>query len=264
MENWIIKPLDLGFEDLSNNAGLAATLPYLGFYLTNGKQKILVDNGMSEHYVEYVSKLWGPCGGGEDPVRKAFDENKIKLSDIDLVIYTHLHFDHVGNCHLFPKAIHVFQLDDLKEMIDPTPSAEYYCVFDKEVIGKFKKLKCERVCGDIEISKGLKLFHTPGHSKGSQCVMVSTINGDYLLAGDLFHFNLFAFPEINVWTQYHEGRTIEIDKEFKEWLFSSLWKVIFDHYTWYRSQYRMKPMLQGREFLLGGHEPSVLRKTFGI
>jgi N-acyl homoserine lactone hydrolase len=264
MKNWRIAALDYGWEDDNNGAGLTATLPYLGFYLTNDKYKVLVDNGISDDFVEEEIRTWNfPCKGGAEYVLKELDRVKVKPDDIDIVVYTHFHFDHVGNCHLFPKATHLFQDAEWKEMVDPLPSMQELKVFDREMIPKLEKLKCQRLSGDVELLEGLKLLLTPGHSAGSQSLQVSTKDGTYIIAGDLFHCNFLAYPEINTWKDYHSGNEIAFTAELKTWLRRLLWSIVYDHYSWFRSQYRIRPLLRGREFLLGGHEPSILGKTFG-
>ena len=42
-----------------------------------------------------------------------------------------------------------------------------------------------RVDGDCEIMPGLQLLLTPGHSFGSQSVLVKTFEGNYIIPGDL-------------------------------------------------------------------------------
>ena len=159
--------------------------------------------------------------------------------------------------------MHIFQDAEWKELVDPLPSMMNPKVFDQTLIPKFAELKCQRVAGDVEILDGLKLMHVPGHSSGSQCLQVSTKDGAYIIAGDLFHCSFMAYPEINVWTQMHDGKVVEFTKELKDWLRRLLFGIIFDHYAWYRSSYRILLMLRGPEFLIGGHEPSMIGKTFG-
>jgi glyoxylase-like metal-dependent hydrolase (beta-lactamase superfamily II) len=263
MASWTIKPLNFGYEECNNGADLLGTIPFLGFYLTDGNHKVLCDNGIqSDYIVDGKSHLGYPAGGGEDYVLTSLDNIQVKPDDIDLVIYTHLHMDHAGNCHLFPKATHMFQDAEWKELVDPLPSMIRMQVFDQNVIPQLKKLKCQRLAGDVELIDGLKLIHTPGHTAGSQCLQVTTKQGDYILAGDLFFFNIIAYPETDEWTLM-DGTVTQATQEFKDWIFAVFSAIVFDHYAWYKSQYRIRALLRKPEYLLPGHEPSLLGKTFG-
>jgi len=263
MALWKIKSLNFGYEECTNGTGLVGTIPYLGFYLTDGMHKVLCDNGIKDDFiVDGINKGGFPAGGGEDYVLTALEEIQVKPDEIDMVIYTHFHNDHAGNCHLFPRATHFFQDTEWKELVDPLPSMIHLKIFDQSIIPRFSKLKCQRLAGDAELLDGLKLIHTPGHTAGSQCLQVSTREGDYILAGDLFHVNIMAYPETNVWTQM-DGTVTEATPSFKDWIYSLFASIIFDHYAWFKSQYRVKALLRGPEHLIPGHEPSVLGKSFG-
>jgi glyoxylase-like metal-dependent hydrolase (beta-lactamase superfamily II) len=118
MINWTIYPLTLGWIEAPKSflttgldADIVIRVPYLGYYLTNGDHKILIDNGINSKYI-VNGKAWAglPACGGEEYVINELNRLKINPEDIEIVIYTHLHNDHVGNCHLFTNAKHVFQI----------------------------------------------------------------------------------------------------------------------------------------------------------
>ena len=73
MTHWTIKPLVLGTIEVKKeqlttglDVGLPLTVPYLGFYLTDGKHKVLADNGINAKYI-VDGKAWAgsPAEGGE-------------------------------------------------------------------------------------------------------------------------------------------------------------------------------------------------------
>ena len=117
--HWKIYPLVFGWITAPKSfitSGLDANIlikgPYLGFYLTDGKHKVLVDNGINGKYI-VNGKAWAgmPAEGGEKNVIAELARVGVTCEDIQYVLYTHLHNDHVGNCHQFPNALHVFQND---------------------------------------------------------------------------------------------------------------------------------------------------------
>jgi glyoxylase-like metal-dependent hydrolase (beta-lactamase superfamily II) len=109
------------------------------------------------------------------------------------VIITHLHYDHVGNFEIFPRA--TFHLQD-REMAYAT--GRYMCharlrmPFDVEnVTGMVRELYRGRVAfhdGDEEIASGLSLHLVGGHSHGLQFVRVHTARGWVVVASDAAHF----------------------------------------------------------------------------
>ena len=270
MAQWKIRPLVYGTIEVTKelvmtglDMGMPHKAPYLGFYVTDGDCKILVDTGINARYI-VDGKAWGslPAEGGESHVLQAIEEIEISVEDIDMVIYTHLHNDHAGNCHLFPGAVHVFQDTEWKELLDPLPSAMIRGDYDQSVITVLKEMNCQRVAGDVEILDGIRLILTPGHTTGSQCLLVSTRDGIYNLTGDTINALPNAFPQMNEWTQM-DGTVLSITPAPEHWGPAVPSSIVYDHYAWYRSIYRIHALLRGPEFLIPGHEPSVVGKTFG-
>jgi glyoxylase-like metal-dependent hydrolase (beta-lactamase superfamily II) len=267
---WTIKPLVYGTIEVKKDqltvgldVGLPITVPYMGFYLTDGSNRVLVDNGINAKYI-VDGKAWAgsPATGGEQMVLASLEGLGVSPDDIQCVIYTHLHNDHAGNCHLFPKALHVFQEAEWKELLDPLPSMRIRGDFDQSLIPELEKLDCQKLVGDVELMEGLQLILTPGHTAGSQCVLASTKDGVYNLAGDTIHVLPIAFPDMTKMTLM-DGTTLPITPAPKHWGPAVPSSLVYDHYAWFRSIYRIKSMLRERRFLLPGHEPSLVGKTFG-
>ena len=105
--------------------------------------------------------------------------------DIDVLICTHLHPDHVGNNDLFPNAIWFARVEE-----NPEP---FY----------------RKVRSDLELIPGVRMFHTPGHTRGSMSVEVETPAGRYVIAGDAFptqgNFDEWVPPLI----KYDEGAAVK-------------------------------------------------------
>ncbi len=269
MSSWTIHVLYLGDIEVTKemitvgvDVGLKVTLPYLGFVITDGRKNILFDTGINAKYI-VDGKAWAgrPAKGGEAYLLKALDEVGLRPDDVDMVVYSHLHNDHAGNCHLFPNSIHVFQKDEWKELLDPLPSMMVRGDFDQAVIAVLAEMKCYRVHGDVRIGEGLKLYRTPGHTAGSQILEVTTQKGKYILAGDTVHINHIAFPELTELVTM-EGETIKITPAAKLYGPAIPSSLVYDHYAWYDSIYKIKAMLAGPEFLLAGHESSLFGKSF--
>ena len=270
MNKWKIYPMIFGWIECPKNflttgldAELIIKIPYLGYFLNNGTNKVLIDNGINSKYI-VDGKAWAglPAGGGEDYIASAFEKIDVDMSEIETVIYTHLHNDHAGNCHLFPNAVHIFQDAEWKELLDPLPSMKIRGDFDQSLISTMKRLNCQRVVGDAEILEGLSLILTPGHTAGSQCIIVETAKGKYLISGDTIHIRHIDYGHINTLKTMYNN-IIEVTPAPKEWDEISPSSLVYDHYAWYRSIYRIKSMFKNPEYVLTGHGPYLVHNIFG-
>jgi glyoxylase-like metal-dependent hydrolase (beta-lactamase superfamily II) len=112
---------------------------------------------------------------------------------VDQVILTHLHYDHAGSLHAFPRAR--FHAQDAEAayatgrcMCHPTLRRPYDV---EDVVGFVRAVHANRVVfhdGVSELASGLTLHRIGGHSKGLQIVRVWTRRGFVVLASDATHF----------------------------------------------------------------------------
>ena len=122
----------------------------------------------------------------------------LKLLGVDAaqaedVIITHMHYDHIGNFDLFPKA--QFHLQD-SEMAYATgrymatPFFSHAFEVD-EVVAMVRNVYKGRVSfydGDVELAPNISLHHVGGHTKGLQVVRLWTRSGWLVLASDASHY----------------------------------------------------------------------------
>lgn len=270
MTNWTIDVLDFGVINCPKDAitvgvdvGLIVDLPYLGFLVTDGVHKVLVDCGINERFI-VDGKAWGnfPAKGGVKYVVDALEKNNTKPEDIEMVLYTHLHNDHTGACHLFKNAKHVFQYDEWRDLLDPLPSMKIRGDFDQAVIPILSQLDCVRIEGDFEILEGLKMIKTPGHTAGSATYAVTTEKGVYLLTGDTAILRHNLFPKMSEATSI-DGKTFKITPAPDNYGPAIPSSLVYNHYEWYKSIYKIQAMLKSNpEFALCGHEFSIVNKRF--
>ena len=102
----------------------------------------------------------------------------IAAEEVDLVIQTHLHFDHTAFASRFPKARVMVQKRELDFARNPHPV--WAGLYDPKL---FQNLKLEVVDGDYKISDDVNILFTPGHSPGGQSVSVKTAKGTAVIAG---------------------------------------------------------------------------------
>ncbi|MBM9466333.1 N-acyl homoserine lactonase family protein [Nakamurella sp. YIM 132084] len=136
--------------------------------------RVLVDTGMTELH---------PAVADMDPRLFPLGEQPgVDLGSIDIVVNTHLHFDHCGGNRLFAgRPIHVQrrELDDARSRDDYTirewvdaPGVQYVAVD-----------------GESELLPGIRLVPAPGHTPGSQLVVIATGARPVVIAGDTAVFS---------------------------------------------------------------------------
>ena len=139
--------------------------------------RVLVDTGMTELH---------PAVADMDPrLTPLSTQADFDVAGIDVVVNTHLHFDHCGGNHLFSgKPIYVQrrELDDARSKDDYTirewveaPGVQYV-----------------PVDGELEVLPGVRLVPTPGHTPGSHVVVIETAGRPVVICGDtaVFHAEL--------------------------------------------------------------------------
>ena len=123
--------------------------------------RVLVDTGLTALHpavADLGPRLRTPIAPELDP------------AGIDLVVNTHLHFDHCGGNHLFagtPVYVQRLELHDarteddytIREWVD-APGVRYV-----------------PVDGELELLPGVRLLPAPGHTPGTQVVVVETGGG---------------------------------------------------------------------------------------
>jgi N-acyl homoserine lactone hydrolase len=122
--------------------------------------------------------------------------------DVDIVVLTHLHFDHAGNFKAFPNARIVCQRREYelwKEAIagipDTSPGKSLWMLssMDLDVFKQFEDAvadgRVDFVDGDAEISAGVHCrLAADSHTFGSQWVEVETAAGPHVIAGDCVYW----------------------------------------------------------------------------
>ena len=148
---------------------------------------VLVDTGVGNKYNEKFAEIYGVVNAGdptqlEDGIRHAgFDPEAI-----DIVLNTHLHFDHAGGNTVldelgqirpsFPNARHVVQKGELEFAHSQNERIRAsYLLENFEPITKAGLW--EVVEGVTEVTKGVEVLPTPGHTPHHQSVLIKS-DGD--------------------------------------------------------------------------------------
>jgi glyoxylase-like metal-dependent hydrolase (beta-lactamase superfamily II) len=150
------------------------------WYIEGPTKKIIVDTGDTAE--ELASR--GLTGKKDLQLPEdALGKLGLKPSDIDIVIVTHLHPDHIALAHKYTRAKFIVQRRELAEALYPHPiGAPTYKPFNKS-FKPYENLNYEVIEGDKEIVDGIKVLLTPGHTPGTQSVAIETVNGLAVIFG---------------------------------------------------------------------------------
>ena len=131
--------------------------------------RVLVDTGMTELH---------PAVADLDPRLRPLSEQDFDLAGVDIVVNTHLHFDHCGGNHLFAgRPIYVQR----RELEDARSEEDYTIREWVDAPG----VRYVPVDGELELLPGLRLLPAPGHSRGMQVVVVETGGRPVVVGGDV-------------------------------------------------------------------------------
>jgi glyoxylase-like metal-dependent hydrolase (beta-lactamase superfamily II) len=163
---------------------------------------ILVEAGIGPKLTEKERSIYAYERDSGLPT--ALESAGLRPEDIDLVILSHLHFDHCGALvtleprgearTLFSRARHVVQRVELDAWRHPDPrSKPSYKPENLDLLEQNKRLWI--VDGDTELAPGISVRVTGGHTRGHQAVYVSDQEQTVVFTGDFLFMR--AFLKIN-------------------------------------------------------------------
>jgi len=191
-----IHPLHLGtitrpkiiFGYSLEEIGKVIEAPLIAWYIEGSNKRILVDTGGTDpsddlHRAPYRREK-------DQSIDKALNKIGQRCEDIEIVILTHLHWDHCGGNEMFPNAQLIVQEEELRSARSPLPL--HAAGYIKNIVEDFDYTV---ISGDKEIAEGVSVVFTPGHTYGMQGVLVEAETNRYFIAGDTF--GLFECLEKN-------------------------------------------------------------------
>ncbi len=168
------------------------TLGMNSLYLEISGKKILVETGTGNKEKKKFLDIYQIRNNGG--LLKSMSLAGIKPEEIDIVINTHLHFDHCGGNTVFDKN---------GNAVPTFPNADYYIqkgeweeatgeyvrnkasYFENNLLPLEKSGQLRLIEGNCEIIPGVSVFLTPGHTKDHQCVLIESEGNKVCFMGDL-------------------------------------------------------------------------------
>lgn len=204
---------------------------------------ILVETGAGDKWDAKRRDIYDFEGSPRFPDQLA--AHGVKPENVDIVINTHLHFDHCGwNTRIvngkarptFPNARYVVQKKDLEHAKNPTERdrasfiLENYLPVDEA--GQWWLLE-----GETEIVPGVTVFPVPGHTHAMQCVKLTGGGKTAIFLADLVpttaHLPLAWIMGFDLFPL----TTLENKKKWLPQIEKNGWLVLFAHDSAVRAAY---------------------------
>ena len=201
------------------------------------KYNILIDTGIGTKREEKFRKIYGI--DKKPNLLESLYRFSYQPKNIDLVINTHLHFDHAGGnttfnekgeiVPTFPKAKYFIQKGEMEVALNPNERIKAsYITEDFLPIGDPKSLCL--VNGEVvEVDKGISLVKIGGHTRDHQCVKIESEGQIAFFLADLvptvahLHYPYIAGYDL------FPLETLENKKKVLKQAFEERWLLIFQH-----------------------------------
>lgn len=243
-----IHPLDLGtlvdmeksIFTIRQNQGIKMNAPCLGWAILGGGKNILVDSGPCdpESALKYFKRPLVKKPNQE--LEGALKKVGLRPDDIDIVIFTHLHWDHCFNLEKLTKAIFIVQKKELLYAVNPLPPDQVaYQVGIAGIQPAWMSVfgRIQTVEGDAEVVPGVRIVFLPGHTPGSQGVVIETAKESWAIVGD-------TVPLYENWDKDNTGMRIA----------GGIYQNLYDYFD------TIEKLGTYRDRILPGHEMKVLAK----
>lgn len=174
-----------------NFYGQKVDIPYIVWKIEGTDQNVIIDAGCGAE--DYYRVIKGGSAGqfiaGGESFKDVQDVTRfedglaawgLKPEDVDILIITHLHWDHVINAEKCVNARIIVQEAEWEAAINPHP-LQKFAYAPRWFYEGLKNV--EFVKGDVDFLPGVRLILTPGHTPGGQTVAIETEKGWYAISG---------------------------------------------------------------------------------
>ncbi|HXZ78596.1 MAG TPA: MBL fold metallo-hydrolase [Terriglobales bacterium] len=199
----------------------------------DGKQTILIETGAGNKLSERMKKIYAT----EEKLLHSLGQAGVAPDEIDIVINTHLHFDHCGwntvyrdnrAVATFPKAKYYVQEGEWRYAQNASERDRISYIADNynPLVENRQMLLLH---GDAEIAPGISVHIYPGHTQNMQAVTIQSRGKKACYISDLIPTTAHLDLTWGMAFDLFPLQTIESKKRFYEFAVPEQWLVIFTH-----------------------------------
>ncbi len=190
MRFWILPvgkfDVDATVLDPAAAPGRRLSIPVYAYLIQTPNGLLLFDTGCSAQcrleprklLGDDFSQLLAPQLTPDDMIPSQLAGIGFTVKDIDLVMNSHLHFDHAGGNQEFSTHRFMIQKNEWEGLVqDP---AQYL----DPAAAAIDRTQLTLIHGDTPVDEGITLIFTPGHTLGHQSLLVETSTGPLLITSD--------------------------------------------------------------------------------
>jgi len=198
-------------------------------------KNILIETGNGTKWTPKLRDIYAIDEG--DPLAQNLATAGVSPSQVDLVINTHLHFDHaVGNTKLlddravpsFPNAQYIVQADEFAHAANPS-ERDRASYFEDNFLPMRQSGQWKLISGDTEILPGISVVRIPGHNASIQAVKLTGGGKTVFFVADLFptrhHLPLAWIMAYDLYPL----QTLETKRKWMRTIVEDGWIVVFGH-----------------------------------
>ena len=198
-----------------------------------GKHTVLIETGAGNKLDERMQRIYQP----QQRLLRSLEEARVAPDEIDIVVNTHLHFDHCGwntvrrgdaVVATFPRARYYVQQGEL-EVARRRDGRDAPSYLDENYVPLVESGQMQLLQGDTEIVPGISVEVFPGHTRHMQAVVIRSGGRTACYISDLIPTT--AHLDLNWVLSYdlYPVETIASRRRFYARAAPEQWLVCFTH-----------------------------------
>jgi len=188
----------------------ALQFPMQSYIVRTPHHTVLIDTCIGNHKERPNRPPWHLKS--DDTYARALAALEVSPEDIDFVMCTHLHSDHVGwNTRLengrwvptFPNARYVFSKKEFETWRDVGHEKFSRAPLEDSVLPIVEAGRAELVTNDYALDDSIRLEPTPGHTPDHVAIILTSKDASAVMCGDILHSPVqCAHPEWVPWPDW--------------------------------------------------------------